>query len=107
MPLHRFRLRTLMIAVAVVGLLLGGALKVVRLGQDAVKYRALAVSYGQFAQEARQIRDTGRALGHSRRILRGSDLDPWIACYVAFQRKYERAARYPWLPLPANPPVPE
>lgn len=27
--------------------------------------------------------------------------------YLQMQRKYERASRFPWFPVPSNPPLPE
>jgi hypothetical protein len=94
MPLPRFRLRSLMIAVAVAAVVaLAG-----RLLSLSVAYRHRARAYWWMAP-------TLIAMGPaSRPSPRPSAHNLWARQMAA---KYERAARYPWLPVPPDPPAPE
>lgn len=93
MPRGRFRLRTLMIAVAVVALLAFG----VTLIRNARRYRRTAVHH---AIVSRIIEiEAGRAPTQSDRER--------AAYHSKLNDKYEHAASRPWLPLPPDPPPPE
>ncbi|MDR3632994.1 MAG: hypothetical protein P4L84_04105 [Isosphaeraceae bacterium] len=113
MPLPRFRIWTLMIAVGVVALALGGMLGVLRLRQRASAYRATASRYADLELVWRSIeeRDGG-----------GSPVDVYDGPYRTHRRTttravldqmrrlratYECAARCPWLPVPPDPPEPK
>ena len=89
----RFRLRTLLVAVAVAGLLLGCA------------------------------RDLGLAACHQMRVMRVGYTSMGLTCWVdsrgvpvterrsawheAMRNTYLRAAALPWLPVPPDPPPPD
>jgi hypothetical protein len=120
MRMPRFRLRTLMIAVAVVAVGLVGvnSLPVTRTRQQARQntaywHNVFAISQSQFA----------RMQFHQREALRRGEFPvdlpeaEWPAkldralrsaeWHEALARKYECAAHYPWLPVPADPPEPK
>ena len=134
MPLPRFRLRTLMIVVAVVGVAVTG----VRLRERSLAYGRQADRHTQVAEMSRRLRldieadlaekpasiDAEREPAPHRRantiksgLLRGPGVDPvltiardaegWGAVeryHAALAAKYRRAARYPWLPVVPDPP---
>ena len=119
MPVPRFRLRTLMIAVAVAGMMLGVGLEVDRLwGVSAARSRSAvfcrlsgamarhhARSYDKLAKEWRTEHRTREAIAVLERKAASLRRD---AAYWALKRSnYERAARYPWLPVPPDPPMPK
>jgi hypothetical protein len=83
-----------MIAVAVVGLALGGIVGGVRLARRRQAFLHRAKLYERVESAARAL--------ERRQFLR-----PGIAeDYAAIARKYHRAARYPWLPVEPDPPEP-
>src|SRR6187549_3347389 len=94
MGLHRFRLWTLMLAVAVVGALLG-------YGVQRARYLRLADLHR--IQASRAMADT-RPQGLAIRVVR---MTPRAVWHLELARKYERVARYPWLPVPPDPPEPQ
>ena len=91
----RFTVRRMMVAVAAVALFLGGGVWVLDLARRSGEYRMKAT---EAAEQERILRDTTRR-------------DPrWAAEFAEYARfwssvkdKYDRAARYPWLPLPSVP----
>jgi hypothetical protein len=113
MKLARFKLRTLMIAVAIVAALMGLVIEYRRLNRDAAKYRAWASEHAAIGQTLRWIieRDGADApIDISPRP--GVRSKRFTAKAVAereasLRLKYERAARYPWLPVPPDPSEPE
>src|SRR5437762_1665879 len=99
----RFRLRTLMVAVAVVGLVLAGEMMRWRSVVFRTRADALATFYLMPAdlapprrpgdwQPSMMSRDQARA--EAKRVER---LGRWVAWQTSMRAKYERAARYPWL----------
>lgn len=87
MRLPKFRVRTLLIIVAIVGLICGG-------GETLRRRRA------NFRQEAHDLRWAEYVEWHGERR-------PNVAEYYnRLARKYEYAARYPWLPVAPDPPEP-
>ncbi len=87
-PRVRFTLRRMMIAVAIVAILLGLA-EMTRRRRAAFREKSTAIRWSEYVE------------GHGKRR-------PEIAeHYRRMAEKYERAARYPWLPVAPDPPEPE
>jgi hypothetical protein len=120
----RFTVRRLMVAVAIVGIIGGGYLEVVRLARlseyywgRAIKFRRLE-SMGEFTSgmtpaewqaHCEEIDRMNRVSGMFQ-AARGypPELARRLIAYAAAMiRKYERAARYPWLPVEPDPPWPQ
>jgi hypothetical protein len=110
MRLPRFRIRTLMIAVAVVATMSWVA---VRLRQRSERFY-----WESLSMEGRRIEwaagaelyeyDCNRAADPLPDDVRGAIRHRRRAnYYLALQRKYRDAARRPWLPVPPDPPPPE
>jgi hypothetical protein len=97
----RFRLRTLLIAVAVAGMVLGGATYVPRLARRsrfcAMKATAYAVDEQIFGAAARSATDPATAAKYRRK----ADL------YARLRRKWVLASRIPFLPVAPDPLPPE
>jgi hypothetical protein len=93
MRVPRFRLRTLMMAVAVVGLLLGLGVLTWRRALD---YRALATLH-LIHWRSNDVQAATWVAGARERA----------AFHLEMMEKYSRAARYPWLSVPTHPPWPE
>ena len=105
MRLPRYRLRTLLIAVAVAAL-----------GMGTIEGRR--ESYLRQAAHHRELSNDARlyAMSIDRRYLHWGPSEPERAemaayerrgdHYAALQAKYERAARYPWLPVEPHRPEP-
>jgi hypothetical protein len=106
-----------MIVVALVALLMGGGVRL-NLRREHFTHRAL--HHAMFAQESRRIKQ------HAERNLRSDPfldeqlmpgrstglwlegltrMDQWIVYHATLQRKYEEAARRPWLPVEPDPPA--
>jgi hypothetical protein len=104
----RFRLRTLLVAVAVAALSLSG-LHLQRLSR-AYQRRADQYSnegfrwceYGSAELEAQQRMSPQQFEAYIGR--RFQEILRWRA---RMEAKYRRAARYPWLPVAPDPPLPE
>jgi hypothetical protein len=138
MSLHRFRIRTLMIAVSLCAL----AIETYRLKRLSDDYRAKADSAGVREGAYRQIYaleiktvdwaaarikdeeplppggppelrkeiEAARLLLHNgyAEVEADAELDGKLASYYQQLRlKFERAARYPWLTVPPDPPEPK
>ena len=88
----RFRLRTLMIAVAVAGLVFGGS----RMRQRQERFEQLAADH---AAESRRYRLPFARVG-------GPYLSPMADWHWKMAEKYRRATRYPFLPVEPDPPSP-
>lgn len=95
-PGFRFTVRQMAATVAVAGAALAGVLMVRR----SARFRAIA------AREA-----AAELMSRARPDADGGGLPPRGADLAAYHRgmrlKYERAARYPWLPVAPDPPMPE
>jgi hypothetical protein len=102
--------RRWMVAVAVVALSVAGE----QMRRRAVRYRGLAERHAKIELVCRRTAarlplmkpsDYGAFCGGMARNIRRS---PRLAAYQAdLRRKYEHAARYPWLPVEPDPPEPE
>jgi len=107
MRLPRMTTRRWMIAVAVVGLVLTG----LDLERRRSRYRGLAAHYRTLVAGVQEIEGgplAGKMFrnppGKSYAVVESRDLVQFRRTMAA---KYERAARYPWLPVPPDPPPPE
>src|SRR4051794_41783878 len=101
----RVRLRTLMIVVAIAALLFGGVLEA---GRRRARFRQLERHYMWEQMDA----------GFATLLMESFERDPSVgprklaaarrleAYYGRLRAKYERATRYPWLPVPPDPPPP-
>jgi hypothetical protein len=99
--MRRFSIRTLMALVAIAGLIMAGVMLVKRSSE----FRASAEEQADaemmsiaYADEARGER------GDPQRVARGEQM---AAYHRKLRAKYERAARYPWLSVEPDPPIPE
>ena len=108
MRLPRYRLRTLLIAVSVAALGMG---TIEGLAQRRESYLRQAAHHRELSNDARLY-----AMSIDRRYLHWGPSEPErreMAAYerrsdhyAALQAKYERAARYPWLPIEPDRPEP-
>jgi hypothetical protein len=90
-----------MVIVAIAGLAMALAIMVRRSGE----FRALAEQQADAEQMSLSYADEGRgANGDKQRVARGEQM---AAYHRELRLKYERAARYPWLAVGPDPPVPE
>jgi hypothetical protein len=97
----RFTVRRLMIAVAVVGLALATAIMMRRSDE----FRALAEEQADNEAASLEYADDARGEhGDQQRVARGEQMAVY---HRALKIKYERAARYPWLPVAPDPPEPK
>ncbi len=97
MRLPRMTTRRWMVVVALVGLLMGGAIGGIRLKQRHDYFLSWARYHSAFE-------------GYRRNVAQ-HDHDPVLARMIdhnaMMARKYREAARYPWLPVEPDPPEPE
>jgi hypothetical protein len=91
-PPYRFRLRSLLILVALVAIGLGGMRWTSR---RASEFGRLALDY----RDSAKMSEVAFATGNRR-------LGPIAVYQRKLQRKYEYAAAYPWLPVAPDPPPP-
>lgn len=113
LPRVRFKLRAMMASVAILAALLGTFVEYVRLTRKSADRRARAEEHAGLEQTLRWIIATSGADApidispgpgiRSKRFSARSVAD-WQA---ALRRKYEQAARYPWLSVDADSPEPE
>jgi hypothetical protein len=112
-PLPRMTTRWWMIVVAVVALVLAAELTRQRLTNISSAYRRWALMHQHEADDA-----SGNALLSDAAYRRGQPPDPKYAqwsvrsrrlaeFHSAMMRKYEWAARHPWLRVPPDPPMPK
>jgi hypothetical protein len=102
-PRVRFTIRWLMVAVTIVGSV---SATFVGLGKRADRFRALAKYHGEQVLDLETVADGRfRVVGHTRD---GEPVVQTTVCrHAELAQKYERAARYPWLPVAPDPPAPE
>jgi hypothetical protein len=103
---HRFHLRTLLIAVAIVAVVLG----VLAMRWRAEHYRALAERHAFLASVYQAGESTVGGIGPDGRTFSEtrSLRDPRkVRYHAALKERYERAACYPWLSVETDPPPPE
>jgi hypothetical protein len=122
MRLPRFRLRTLMVAVAVIALAVGSLRGHARLKRHSEWYSGRAVFFARRGLPYRRNLALTPAEWEAKVIeYRRANEGAWfkmgagpspaecrrlLPYYESLRRKYERAARYPWLPVGADPPEP-
>jgi hypothetical protein len=123
MRLPRMTTRRWMVAVAVVAFLIAGTIEVPRLWNVRRNYLALAEWYGD--RETRLHENTQMRFLLERARRRSAEesasvpsevekriqdriarMDEMGTYYGQIRAKYERGARYPWLPLEPDPPMP-
>jgi hypothetical protein len=113
----RLTTRRWMLAILILGLLLGPGAEVVRLMTMSRRFRQGAIACRKIADRSR---NTAAMLARDRNEAGGDDVkvrqwlqageERWIRYgdhYSRLAPKYDRAARYPWLPLEPDPPAPE
>jgi len=101
MRLPTFRVRTLMLAVAVVALLIWGAM----IGTRWFVYYSLATRYGTYERQWREMaaRDRGNpSLARTVTVVYGPQFADF---YGTMARKYRRAMWRPWIPVAPDPPT--
>jgi len=107
-----------MIAVAAAGGLLGGAIEARRMWTQSAEYSRRAMLFGWVALSYEAAREQGRDVEfvrvrphYSEAVVptpaRSAVLRRQEEHVLRLQQKYERAARYPWLPVLPDPPEPE
>jgi hypothetical protein len=96
----KFRIRTLMIAVAVLGIAFGGLAGLQRMDQRRQRLRALARNHlvNRLAMEGLVAQKTAKADTERYRMR--------AEYHHALNLKYQYAARHPWLPVSTDPPEP-
>lgn len=119
MRLPRMTTRRWMVAVAVVSLLMGGAIGAVRLRR---RHDYFLARSRQHDREAAMFRSWEQSLASALEELPSSPrlpfpLDRWerrrsiisrsLSHHAALAAKYRRAAHYPWLSIEPDPPPPE
>jgi hypothetical protein len=102
-----------MVAVAIVAILFGGYVEFLALQRRAAAYRELARSHRDMEEVLLLIASregfespVDVSPGPGLRSVR-FPLRVVAAHESTLRRKYERAARYPWLPVEPDPPTPE
>lgn len=114
MRLPRLTMRCLMVLVAVAAFLLWSY----QVSQRWVDCRNKVEHYGtvsamqaaqanELRQQARLWRSRGSTSQATEADSDAEHLEKWSAYDAAMKRKYERAARSPWLPVLPDPPPPE
>jgi hypothetical protein len=94
----RFNVHLLMVAVAIVGFAMAGATLVRRSN----RFRALAEDQAEAEAMSLAYADDARGEGgDQQRVARGEQMADY---HRKLRIKYERAARYPWLPVEPDPP---
>ena len=107
MRLSRLTTRRLMVLVAVVALITGTFVT----WQRQRRYRELAVEYARRERSGRALRKwiaADRVPARGARsvgiLIDGIPIDVKLERTARLRAEYERAARYPWLPVPPDPP---
>lgn len=111
MRMPRFRIRTLMIAVAVVAVILCGA-RLAKIEQKRKAFRTRAAIHATYGRSFRDAYEKRTAVAfefpHGPVFARTLALRlAWAEYHESLALKYEHAARYPWLPVEPDPPEPE
>jgi len=92
----------------VVGILFGGTIEAVRLVRLSRSYSARAASHAAYEQGWRAMADEyGAEYRLPTQDARTISLRELTDFHVRLRLKYDRAARYPWLPVPLDPPLPK
>ncbi len=104
----RLELRWLMVLVAVLALILGGG---INLQQRQVAFQARSAAY--FVQSSEPQRILRAGIDPRTYVLRAGDEPEWrkqqarSKFFREMSAKYYYAAAHPWLPVEADPPVPD
>jgi hypothetical protein len=116
LPRVRFTLRRLLIMIALLAVLMAAGLEAARWSRLAQAYRQYAVGHAAFRDlslgEAEEYRSAYEHVNpadvRSRTELLESEAGERRLArhYDALDAKYRRAARFPWLPVEADPPQP-
>ena len=112
MTVPRFTVRRLMLAVAIAGLLLGGFVEFKVLRGRSDRYRRVAREHAEMGEMLRSLAgQPGMSLlycspGPGARSV-PYPIETVIDHQDRLRRKYERAARYPWLGVEPDPVLPE
>ena len=104
MRVPKFRIRTLMIAVAVLGIAFGGLAGLQRMAQRSQRLLALARNHRQRGVVNRLTLEGLVAHGAAK-----ADTERYrmrAEYHRALNLKYDYAARNPWLPVSSDPPEP-
>jgi hypothetical protein len=104
MRVPKFRIRTLMIAVAVLGIASGGLAGLQRMGQRMQRLRAVARNHLQRGMVNRLTLEGSLAHRHAQ-----ADIERYrmrAEYHHELNLKYDYAARHPWLPVSSDPPEP-
>jgi hypothetical protein len=116
MSRRRLKVRTLMIAVAIVAILLGAMVELPRLWNLRQQYLGFAAKYGYWETRLNGAVDLRQEITYySIRLPRGPEPSPdrlarmkaEASYFAGLRAKYERAARFPWLPVEPDPPEPK
>jgi hypothetical protein len=111
----RFTVRTLMVAVAIVAVICGGAIEVPRLWILRQQYLSFAEKYRYWETRLNGAVGIRQEITYySMRLPRGPEPSPArlakmkaeASYYARLRAKYERAARLPWLPVAPDPAPP-
>lgn len=115
MRLPLFRIRTMMVVVAAIATAIGCAREVIRLSRLSWSYRGRADTCAYLERSMQrdiQDIDTGRLA--PREDFSQAEIDDMaklfrkrIPYFRAMSRKYDYAARHPWLPVAPDAPKPE
>lgn len=115
-PRVRFTVRRMMMAVAVAAVLFAGVIELPRLWALRRQYLGFAEKYGYWETRVNGAVGIRQEITYySIRLPRGPEPSPArlarmkaeAAYYARLRAKYERAARYPWLRVEPDPPLPE
>ncbi len=104
LPRVRFTVRRMMVAVAIVALLLAWMQMQKRMVELRKSYEFQSALHGGEEVVEREGGLFIRFRGGRREVKPNARR---AAYHAAMRRKYERAARYPWLPVAPDPPMPE
>jgi hypothetical protein len=115
MRLSGMTTRRWMVAVAVVAILFDGVMELPRLWSLRQQYLGFAEKYGYWEAKLNGALGLRQEITYySLRLPRGPEPSPGrlarmkaeASYYARLRAKYERAARYPWLPVEPDPPEP-
>jgi len=101
MRFPRFRLRTLLMVVAVLALVMAVSTAIARRSVALAQLAKFHGSRAELALACRLYRDA------SGRTCLARVLTPRFDYHSSLRRKYEYAASRPWLPVPPDPPPPK
>jgi hypothetical protein len=104
MRVPKFRIRTLMIAVAVLGIAFGGLAGLQRMAQRSQRLLALARNHRQRGIVNRLTLEG--SVAHRAAKAETERYRMRTEYHDALKLKYEYAARHPWLPVSSDPPEP-